>query len=355
LKKLFKGIFKLLKWVVAAVILVELFSFLVIIVSNYWIYGQVRDGDPVRYDPYALFVRQGGPRPTENNPAPADRKNCQVIWLFGGSTMAGATDYDDKTIPSFLAQVLNQEEPRLPADLTNFGEPSFNSLLETKYLQKALIETRPLPQAIIFYDGANDCAYFAQDRTPYAHHGYWQIRGLVESYHRSFFGLLKPLNAALYSSFTKEFYDKVEQGLVPIDAGSPVLRRMVDLAEKRYDYVQQVSTAFGAQFLLFWQPCWWVETAPVAPAVKAREHLLTGRRSTLRHNFTVTYDALAARLKDKPYFIDFRNILCSRSQPVYQVDGIHLVDEGDDLVARRMAPILRERLAGAARAGGSSR
>ena len=98
---------------------------------------------------------------------------------------------------------------------------------------------------------------------------------------------------------------------------------------------QKVAAAFGAQFLLFWQPCWWVENAPVAPEVRAREDLLTGRRSALRHNFEVTYDALEARLKDKPYFIDFRNILCSRSQPVYQVDGIHLEDAGRQLVARR--------------------
>ena len=57
--------------------------------------------------------------------------------------MRGATDYDDKTIPSFLAQIFNQEEPRLPAIMFNFGEPSFNSLMETKYLQKVLIERPP--------------------------------------------------------------------------------------------------------------------------------------------------------------------------------------------------------------------
>jgi hypothetical protein len=353
MQRLFRGIFHLLKWAVAAVVLVEVFSFLVIMVSNYWIYGQLRDGDPVRYDPYALFVREGGPRPTFHNP-PGGPPDCQILWLFGGSTMAGATDYDDKTLPSFLAKELNHKEPRLPAYLTNFGEPSFNSLMESKYLEKVLIENQPLPQVIIFYDGANDCAYFAQDRTPYAHHGYWQFRGLVESYHHSFFGLLKPLNAALYSSFTKEFYDKIKQGLVPIAADSPVLRQMVDAAEKRYDYDAKVAAAFGAQFLLIWQPCWWVEKAPVAPEVRGREHLLAGRRSTLRHNFEVTYDALEARLKDKPYFINFRNILCSRSEPVYQVDGIHLEEAGDAMVARRMGAVLKERLAGATAAGGSS-
>jgi hypothetical protein len=353
MKRFWRDTFTLLKWVVAAVILVEIFSFLVIEASNYWIYGQLRDGDPVRYDPYALFVREGGPRPTYNNPA-GGPKNCRILWLFGGSTMAGATDYDDRTLPSFLAAELNRKEPRWPAYLTNFGEPGFNSLLETKYLQKALIETRPLPQVIIFYDGANDCAYFAQDRTPYAHHGYWQLRGLVESYHHSFFGLLKPLNAALYSSFTKEFYDKIEQGLVPLKPDSPVLRQMVDDTEKRYDYNARVAAAFGARFLLFWQPCWWVESGGVAPEVRAREHLLAGRRSTLRHNFEVTYDALEARLKDKPYFINFRNVLCSRKQPLYQEDGIHLEDAGRVLVARRMGAVLKERLAVMAAAGGGA-
>ena len=353
MKKSILGLFRLLKWLVIAAILVEIFSFLVITVSNYWIYGQVKDGDPVRYDPYALFVAENGPRPTAHNPAGAPAKNDKIFWLFGGSTMRGATDRDDKTIPSFLAAVLNEAEPRLAAYLINFGEPSFNCLMETKYLQKALIEDSPLPQVIIFYDGANDCAYFAQMRTPDAHHGYGQLKGMVESYHHSFFGLLKPLNAALYSSFTREFYDKIRQGVIPIDPDSPELQQMVAATEKRYDYVQRVASAFGARFLLVWQPCWWVETGRVAKAVKAQEDIVVGRHLALRHNFEVTYNALAARLKDKPYFVDFRNVLCSRTQPTYQPDGIHLEDAGREMVARRLGEVLKARLMGAQGSGGS--
>ena len=40
-----------------------------------------------------------------------------------------------------------------------------------------------------------------------------------------------------------------------------------------------------------------------------------GKKSALRHNFVVTYNALMERLKDKPYFINFRNVLCSRTDP----------------------------------------
>ena len=67
--------------------MVEIASFLAISISNYWIYGQLRDGEPVHYDPYALFLE--GVRPTYNNPAPG--KSCRPVWLFGGSTMRGAS------------------------------------------------------------------------------------------------------------------------------------------------------------------------------------------------------------------------------------------------------------------------
>ena len=97
--------------------MVEIASFLAISLSNYWIYGQFRDGERVNYDPYALFLE--GVRPTYNNPAPG--KKVLTFWLFGGSAMRGATDFDDRTIPSFLAQIWNREEPQSPAIMVNCG------------------------------------------------------------------------------------------------------------------------------------------------------------------------------------------------------------------------------------------
>jgi hypothetical protein len=341
MKRIFRGLITGLKWVVLGLVMIELCSFLVITVSNYWIYGQVRDGDPVRYDPYALFVSEKGPRPTTHNPPAPDRRKYRLIWLFGGSTMNGATLDDDKTIPSFLARDLNQQEPVLPAYLVNFGEPSFNSLMEAKYLEKALIEQPAPPDILIFYDGANDCAYFAQDRTPYAHHGYRRLRGFIESYHHSFFGLLKPLNAALYASFTREFYDKIRQGVIPIEAGDPELRKFVDSVEKRYDYINRTARSNGARFVLFWQPFWWVETGEVSSAVRQREEIVVNKHLALRHNFIVIDRALAKRLQGKPYFVDLRNVLCARTRPAYQDDGIHLQDSGREMVAGQMARILK--------------
>ena len=68
MKRIFRILFTSLKWLIAVLIMVEIASFLAISISNYWIYGQLRDGEPVHYDPYALFLE--GVRTTYNNPAP---------------------------------------------------------------------------------------------------------------------------------------------------------------------------------------------------------------------------------------------------------------------------------------------
>jgi len=346
---LFKGIAIL----IGGLFLVELCCFLVITLSLYFIYGQLREGEPVRYDPYALYINLHGERPTANNASPGSEPVAKV-WMFGGSTTRGISLDDRKTLPSFVAQQLNQEPPVLPAKVVNFGVDGFNALMEVKYLQKMLIESKEPPQIITFYDGDNDCAYFAQYRTPYAHQGYRQVRGLVESYHRSFFGLFKSFNAAWYTSSVRELYDKMREGVFEVSPDDPGLREYLDQSERRYDYVDKVARCYGAGFVLFWQPNWWVETAEVAPAVKEQEKksIILNDRWALKKNFILIYNALADRLRDKPYFVDLRNILCSRAKPVYESDGMHLNPAGDRLVAAKLSEILKKRFSGAVVAAG---
>lgn len=344
MKKSPRLILSLLKWAVITLAAVELMSFLVLTLGNLFIHGSVWEGSRVNYDAYTLF--QEGPRPTANNPSiPAAAKDPRAIWMFGGSTVRGSTDDDAKTIPSFLAGILNRENNR-SCTVLNFGENSFNSLLETKYLQKLLIENPTRPDLVVFMDGANECAYFSQNRTAYAHHGYQRVQALIESHRRSLFGLFKTLNAAVYASFTREIYDKLRQTVIPIRADSEELRNFVEMTAQRYDYVHQQAGFYGAGFLLFWQPILWVETCEVAPRVREIENdyaINKARFTAVRHNFQVTYQALAERLRDKPYFIDFQNILCSRTAPVYKHDGVHLQDDGRMMVARRMKEILKEK------------
>ncbi len=325
----------------------EILSFLAITASNFILDGHLREGGPAIYDPYTLFLQAGGVRPTANNSRSQDKGKNRILWLFGGSTMRGATPSDDKTIPSFLAGFLNSNQQDLHFTVMNFGVDSFNSLLETKYLQKLLIESSEVPDFIIFYDGANDASYFAQHRDPYAHHGYRRARSLIESYYRSWFGLLKPLNAAIYSSFSKELYDKINQVWVPLEADSPALKELVAGAEKRYDHVNKFAKCYGAEFLLFFQPILWVEECQVPPSINnaEKDSIVDAERfSTMRKNFIIPYLAYLGCLGEKPYFVNFRNTLCRREVAAYQPDGVHLTNAGRRMIAEQMYSILKQRI-----------
>lgn len=344
MKKVLRFLGSLLKWLLLAVMAVEVLCFLVVTVSNRLIYGSIWEGSRVWYDPYILY--REGVRPTSHNAPDPSGPRHRTIWLFGGSTMRGGSLPEEQTIPSFLARTLNEEAKPQSFTLVNFGENSFNSLLETKYLQKALIESPGPPDLVIFYDGANDSVYTAQYRTPYAHHGYRRMRAMVESYRRSFFGLLKPLNAAWYVSFTRELYDKVHQVGVPLKPEEEWLQQCAQATAQRYEHVRRLAAGYGAAFILFRQPILWVERTPPAPAVRQQEEgyqILGARFSAVRRNFAVAYDVLYQGVKDKPYFVDFRDVLCPRTTLVYRPDGVHLEAAGNEMVARNMSRVLREK------------
>ncbi|MEJ2718539.1 MAG: SGNH/GDSL hydrolase family protein [Deltaproteobacteria bacterium] len=345
-----KGVFRIVRsvliWAVVVLIGVEVLSFVAITVSNLVLYGRAREGSGAVYDPYSLFLMAEGVRPTTNNSVSYDVDKNRIIWLFGGSTMRGSTDSPDKTIASFLAAFLNSRQRDLDFTVINYGMKSFNSLLEVQYLQKLLIESQEPPDLIVFYDGANDVKYLVEHQTPYGHYGYRRAKALIESYDRSWFGLLKPLNAAIYSSFTKELFDKIHQVFVPIKHDSKLVREMARTVEERYDHAEKMARAYGAEFLVVWQPMRWVERCGISEEVKSKEKglpLSPQDFTALQNNFSIPYMAIAERLKKKPYFVDFQNIFCGRKVPMYKPDGVHLLDEGRESVARQMGRIIVKR------------
>jgi lysophospholipase L1-like esterase len=345
LKRVFRGLVFAIKWVIIIVLAVEVLSFAAVTATNYIFYGHAREGSRAVYDAYTLFLQQHGVRPTAYNSHSDDPRKNKYIWIFGGSTMRGATDFSDRTIPSCLSMLLNSNRDGLNFTIINFGTNSFNSLLETKYLQKKLIDVQP-PDIIIFYDGANDVKYFLEHRDPYAHHGYRRAKALIESYYRSWFGLLKPLNAAIYASFTKELYDKIMQVGGPVDSNTAEFREMVDFTEKRYDHVNKLAACYGARFILFWQPTLWTEDCRATESARAGERniiLDDDRWVTVRNNFMKPYIALRERLEKKDYFVDFGAALCNRQVPAYKPDGVHLTDEGRFLIAESIASVLKEK------------
>jgi hypothetical protein len=127
---------------------------------------------------------------------------------------------------------------------------------------------------------------------------------------------------------------------------NPAPLELVEATTKRYDHVRRLTGAYGARFLLVGQPLLWMENGKVDPGVKAQEKDLTiwGRRFLrVRENFTVTYNTLVKALQDKPYLVDCRNVLCCRTTPVYEVDGVHLKPQGNKLGAAGLAKVRQAR------------
>ncbi|WP_428563568.1 MAG: SGNH/GDSL hydrolase family protein [Solidesulfovibrio sp. DCME] len=350
MKRFFATAVKTIKWGIIGVLCLEALSFAVITTTNWVIYGNLREGPKAVYDPYALFLMGNGVWPTANIAvAEGYPELSKVLWFFGGSTMRASAAPYAHSIPSLVAKALNETGKPYAFNCFNFGVNSFNSLLESKYLEKQFIEFPIRPNLVVFYDGANDANYFAVQKTPYAHEGRERVQGVIESYYKSGYGILKPLNAAYFASFTRELLQKLLYTAKPVDPDSPELATFVELTVKRYDFINRLCAAEGAAFLLALQPLYWVETCPGLDAgvgQKEKDAIL-GRKTFphVRENFMTVYAALERGLAGKPYFVNLRDALCGRNAPAYTADGVHNTDAGREAITAALLPAIRARLA----------
>jgi hypothetical protein len=338
-----------LRWLIVGLVCLEILSFAVITTSNWIIYGNLREGPKAVYDPYTLFQMANQIWPTVDAVGTPPRPELsRTIWFFGGSTMRASNGPMPSTIPSLAAVALNAENKPYGIYCLNFGVNSFNSLLEVKYLQKQFIEFPTRPSLVVFYDGANDANYFAVQKDRYAHEGKERVQGVIESYYKTGFGILKPLNAAYYASFTRELLEKLLYTTRPVDPDSPELAAFVKTTVARYDFADHLSRSYGAQFVLFLQPVYWAETCQGSnPAVAAEEKAtILGRKTFpyVRENFLTVYGALERALAGKPYCVNLRDALCGRTVPVYTPDGVHNTVAGRQAIVAAMLPALRARL-----------
>ncbi len=344
--KILRTMVRLVQWSLIAIVAIEMVSFIVVVSSNLVLYGSRFEGSRARYDAYALFLHRDGPRATAFNRRSGVPSRDRLLWMLGGSTTRGSADDDARTIPSFLSRDLNHDVEGLCWTVRNFGVNSFNSLLEAKYLEKLLIEESEKPDLVILFDGANDATYYAMFRTPDAHYGYSKVRGIIESYRNRWFGILKPVYAAAYASYTKELWEKITQTMTCIPQDSPELAAFADSVTKRYEFLDRLCRSLGIRFVVFWQPTRWVETAPVTPAIRDMEHrgvIGVDRLPAYAHNMRVISDAVVSRAGSLDCLLDFRNVLASRTNLVYREDGVHFLDEGRELVAKAIGTAIRER------------
>ena len=84
MKSLVKVVLLLLKWAVLLIIGLELLAFAIVSISNYIIYGHIRDGSRAIYDPLYVVPQLQRMCATTTSFCPQPGKATKTIWMFGG-------------------------------------------------------------------------------------------------------------------------------------------------------------------------------------------------------------------------------------------------------------------------------
>ncbi len=77
------------------------------------------------------------------------------VWFFGGAALWGQGQRDLHTVPSQIARLA--EAAGTPIRVVNFGQPGYTSWQSALLLEQELAVREP-PDAVVFYEGADDVA-----------------------------------------------------------------------------------------------------------------------------------------------------------------------------------------------------
>ena len=132
------------------------------------------------------------------------------IFMVGGSTMFGAGATSDKTtIPGYVQQFLNENDPKFDVDVINAGIQGADSNTELKLIEQKLIKFSP--DLTIIYDGWND---LRASNTPIKLKENWEL--MCELGKENNFDIiiaLQPMAGFGNKNLTKQELKYVEDGL----------------------------------------------------------------------------------------------------------------------------------------------
>jgi lysophospholipase L1-like esterase len=283
------------------------------------------------------------------------------IFAFGGSTTWGAGARDDFTIPSLLSKDL-AGNPQYDIEVRNFGQMGWVTSQELIYLYE-LLRRGERPDLVIFYDGINDTFLGYQDG----------IAGLTQNefLRAQEFGILasssgrKRLYATALRTFLmntgiadlikllsgkdKATVERSELGpiasiayLAPpsdFEGAGAIEQDIVNIYLFNNQMVRAIGDHFGFRSLFYWQPVIYSKHP-----LTAYEQAFVGARSRQQF-FDGTYRRLSA-VAQKEGVHDISRILDGDRAKTYFVDPWHITEQGNAVVARRMAadaaPLLSE-------------
>jgi hypothetical protein len=260
------------------------------------------------------------------------------VFFFGGSTMFGAYQRDEHTIPSQFARLA--EANGRAVRVVNYGAIGYGIWQELQLLEE-LLTRGDVPDLVIFYDGANE--QFIQARvgpiaTPtHLHANIVQLGNLGAGERRSLLGdvydwwadrsaahrLFDQVKSLVTNEKDKPAVNPLQLALWAPDQsaarGAERGRDAVAIYQQALELVQHLAATYGFRAEFFWQPLLYTK-----PVVEGEQDALTVFGATPEAWYAETAEA---RRHLKPPVIDLSDVLDDVDEPLF-VDFDHTNERG---------------------------
>jgi hypothetical protein len=299
----------------------------------------------LRWEPYVYWRRRpfdsefinvdaDGRRATAPGLPAGEGQEPLRVFVFGGSTTWGEGARDDATVPSFLARELARLG--VPADVLNYGEGGYVSTQELVVLLREL-QRGNVPDVAVFYNGLNDRYSAAQSGEAGIPQNEWNRREEFNLSGRRIQVYLLALAGSRTGLYSVRLLSRLLRGgqhRAAPELPEGLAQEVVDAYLANVRAIQGLAADYGFKACFYWQPVLY-DKADLTPF----EQVL---KETQPAHFEAFFDDVQQRLGqalhrlDTACFHDISGLFAPLAEPLY-VDFSHLSEEGNRLVAERMA------------------
>lgn len=298
-------------------------------------------------------VDQEGVRKTWNPDGKLNPENGKTVFMFGGSSMWGLGARDYHTIPSCFSKLLDQKN--LSFRIRNYGEYGYVILQEMIYLS-LLLKDGQRPDYVIFYDGFNEIDsalengkagltynyremqdHFISTQKPIWRHAVDRINYVVLLDWSKTKEVCVKLIRKIYS------WDNKDKTFLPPQEACDQFEQLAEDIyinyKNSFDYIEHLSTAYGFQYLCFWQPTIYSKKLTNDENPQNPRHP--------RHPFQesrLIYGLVTKKLKaiENSHFHDISDLL-NGSGETYYIDYCHVSEKANQIIAEKMLDIFQKR------------
>lgn len=265
------------------------------------------------------------------------------IFLVGGSSAWGyGSSSNLTTISSFLGKILNQSAKTGKYEVLNASENGYTSTQEF-ILWKDLLPYKP--DLIIIYDGYNDLYSGFLGLPPGWNHPFIQEKILTQE------------NLNVISSITQDEISKVISqieilNIIKNKLGSnnnktqqfSDVNEVADVYNRNLNLILDISESEKIPVIVVLQPNLYSETKKLSPEesdiIRTQEKLFPGVTSYFQNGTKKMKDYLDTATKVRRFqFIDGNSFFSDLEKNIY-FDPVHYSDEGNDIIARKLAEII---------------